>query len=250
MKSIVIVDHEEFMRNYMQNLLWKEGYENAMTFESNEQLALALGRKIDIDVILLDIVLLNRSKWQIIQTIRSIKQYATTPLIVTTHKSSLEERKKIFSVWADDYIVKPFPAIELLHRIRKAISYTETINRKLTNRFKKRDAQPNSSDLLIFSGTIAEISTSSLFSFVEMSEISGKLVIESKKQQHTFHFNKGNVTSYHSTLGVNSIEELLSVALHIYKGSFQFFSEEEAENQSGLSPSMMILKSIQDDKND
>ena len=148
--------------------------------------------------------------------------------------------------------MKPFPAIELLHRIRKAISYAETINRKLTNRFKKLNTKPNAniSEISIFSGTISEISTSSLFSFVEMSEISGKLVIDSKKQQHTFHFTKGNITSYHSTLGVNSIEELLSVALHIYKGSFQFFSEEEEQSGVGLSPSMMILKSIQDNRNE
>ncbi|WP_372368261.1 response regulator [Candidatus Uabimicrobium sp. HlEnr_7] len=236
-KKIIIADDDEFICNFIENILWQEGYENTKSYPSGEKLISALKQKIEVDLILLDVALPKMSGWKVVEKIRSSKRYIFVPTIMMTASDSLDIRKKVFSIGADDIINKPFPAEELIYRVEKAISQSGKIKRNVTGRFKKLKEK------VIFSGEVCEISVASLLSFFESTEVSGTFKLKSKGQKYTFGFEQGRITNYTSTLEVESIEELLSFVLYIDKGEFQFLSA-TTEKNIDLSPTDLLLQAI------
>ncbi|WP_144029074.1 response regulator transcription factor [Paenibacillus rigui] len=68
------------------------------------------------DLILLDLMLPDRSGLELLQTLQ--QQYATIPVIVLTAKNEMNDKILGFQLGADDYLTKPFETRELIVRIR------------------------------------------------------------------------------------------------------------------------------------
>ncbi|WP_073184847.1 response regulator transcription factor [Anaerosphaera aminiphila] len=68
------------------------------------------------DVIILDIMLPNKNGLEVLQSLR--EQNISTPILLLTAKSEIEDKIKGLDFGADDYLTKPFVADELLARIR------------------------------------------------------------------------------------------------------------------------------------
>ena len=68
------------------------------------------------DVIVLDIMLPNKNGLEVLQSLR--EQNISTPILLLTAKSEVEDKIKGLDFGADDYLTKPFVADELLARIR------------------------------------------------------------------------------------------------------------------------------------
>ncbi|WP_372367817.1 response regulator [Candidatus Uabimicrobium sp. HlEnr_7] len=232
-KKIIIVDNDEFLCNFIENILWQEGYENTKSYNSGEELITALKQKIEIDLILLNVTLPRMSGWEVIEKIRADENYIFIPTIIMTESDSLDIRKKICSIGTDDIINKPFPSEELIYRVEKAISQSKETNNRVTECIDKPEEK------IIFSGELCEIPAASLLSFFESTEVSGIFKLKSKGQKYTFSFEKGRITNYSSTLELESIEELLSFVLYIDKGEFQFLST-AAEKSIELYPTDVL----------
>ncbi|WP_125152673.1 response regulator transcription factor [Clostridium rectalis] len=67
------------------------------------------------DVIILDIMLPNKSGYEVLNELREKKVF--TPVLFLTAKDSIEDKIKGFKIGADDYLVKPFYREELLMRL-------------------------------------------------------------------------------------------------------------------------------------
>ncbi len=67
------------------------------------------------DLVLLDIVLPQMDGYEVL---RRIRQVSDVPVIMLTVKKEERDKVRALAMGADDYIVKPFGAIELLARIR------------------------------------------------------------------------------------------------------------------------------------
>jgi DNA-binding response OmpR family regulator len=68
------------------------------------------------DLVILDLMLPQRSGLEILQTLR--KRGLTTPVLVLTAKDGIDDRVLGLDLGADDYLIKPFAFPELLARIR------------------------------------------------------------------------------------------------------------------------------------
>ena len=68
------------------------------------------------DLILLDIMLPKKNGFEILKTIKEEK--ITTPIIILTAKSELDDKLNGLENGADDYITKPFHMKELLARVK------------------------------------------------------------------------------------------------------------------------------------
>ncbi|RVU55719.1 response regulator transcription factor [Anaerosphaera multitolerans] len=68
------------------------------------------------DVIILDIMLPKKNGLQILTSLR--EENISTPILLLTAKSEVEDKIKGLDYGADDYLTKPFVADELLARIR------------------------------------------------------------------------------------------------------------------------------------
>lgn len=79
------------------------------------------------DCILLDLGLPDMDGSNIIQSVRNWTQ---TPIIVISARSMEQDKAAALDFGADDYMTKPFGAIELLARIRAALRHTRTTAEK------------------------------------------------------------------------------------------------------------------------
>lgn len=121
MKKILVVDDEFEMRQLVGLYLRQESYqvENA----ENGQEALGKIKRNDYDLIVLDIMMPLMDGWQTIEHIRKISD---VPVIMLTAKGSVKDKVTGLSTGADDYLVKPFDAEELLARIKALLRRTKS----------------------------------------------------------------------------------------------------------------------------
>lgn len=81
--------------------------------------ALALAREREYAAIILDLMLPGVDGWEVCETLR--RRRDTTPILMLTARSALEDRIRGFEIGADDYLPKPFALPELRVRVRALI---------------------------------------------------------------------------------------------------------------------------------
>lgn len=109
--NILIVEDDSAIRDLIDINLSMAGYITFMA-EDGEK-ALEVFNKENIDLVLLDVMLPQISGFELIKKIKE----KDVPVIFITAKDSVLDKVKGLRLGADDYIVKPFEAIELLARI-------------------------------------------------------------------------------------------------------------------------------------
>ena len=111
MSEILIVDDEKKINELIAMNLEMVGYQTLQAFTSEE--ALKWNQKEELDLVLLDIMLPGLDGYQLL----SYFAQKQVPVIYLTAKDSVKEKVKGLKLGADDYITKPFEAIELLARV-------------------------------------------------------------------------------------------------------------------------------------
>lgn len=111
MEKILIVEDDLGISDLIKLNLKVVGYEVKQVYDGEK--ALKLIEEEEFDLIILDVMLPGLDGFSIMEKINNVD----TPVIFLTAKDSLSDRVKGLKMGADDYIVKPFEAIELLARI-------------------------------------------------------------------------------------------------------------------------------------
>ena len=116
MTKILVADDEMLYQHLLRVNLEKEGYEVVAASNGEEALDLVTSRHPDL--VVLDIMM---PKLDGISTCERIRQFSNVPIIMLTARSEEQDRVRGLNVGADDYIVKPFSATELLARVRAVL---------------------------------------------------------------------------------------------------------------------------------
>ena len=112
MKVLVIEDEESFITALKVGLT-REGF--TVEVQSDGAEALNTFKTFNPDIVLLDLMLPNRSG---VDICRDIRKVAKTPIIMVTAKSEEIDTVLGLEVGADDYISKPYRLHELIARMR------------------------------------------------------------------------------------------------------------------------------------
>lgn len=111
---LLLVEDEKQLSEALKQILIKNKYIVDAVYSGDDGLDYALT---DVyDVIILDIMLPKLNGLEILKTIR--KKKITTPVILLTAKSTVEDKILGLDFGADDYLPKPFAPEELLARLR------------------------------------------------------------------------------------------------------------------------------------
>ena len=117
--KILVVDDDlnicELLRLYIE----KEGFSVVTANDGME--ALKLFEKENPELIMLDIMLPGLDGWQVCREIRKTSQ---CPIIMLTAKGEVFDKVLGLELGADDYVVKPFEAKEVVARIRAVLRRT------------------------------------------------------------------------------------------------------------------------------
>ena len=134
--SILIVDDLPDNITLLKGFLKSAGYGELITAESAEKAFDILGigasktAEAQIDLILMDIMMPKISG---IEACTEIKKHETTkelPIIMVTAKADLQSLQAAFDAGAMDYITKPVRKIELVARVKSAISLKAAMDQR------------------------------------------------------------------------------------------------------------------------
>ena len=112
-KKVLVVEDEESFITALQVGLTREGFEVVVVDDGAK--ALDEFNRFDPDIVLLDLMLPNRSGIDICKDIRTVSK---TPVIMVTAKSEEIDTVIGLEIGADDYIPKPYRLHELIARMR------------------------------------------------------------------------------------------------------------------------------------
>jgi len=117
---ILVVDDEPRYIRLMEANFVSDGYD--VLVAANGQEAVDSVDKHRPDLVLLDIMMPGLDGFEACERIRG---FSSVPIIMVTAKSDERERVRGLDVGADDYIVKPYSATELLARVRAVLRRTQ-----------------------------------------------------------------------------------------------------------------------------
>ena len=114
---ILIIEDEIALSNVLSEILKKNNYAVDAVYDGADGLDYAVSGLYD--AILLDIMLPKMNGLEMLKALRS--QGHSTPVLLLTAKSEIEDKVKGLDCGADDYITKPFATDELLARVRSVL---------------------------------------------------------------------------------------------------------------------------------
>ena len=117
--KILIVDDDTNICELLRLYIEKEGY--STTIANDGAQALELFNREQPNLVLLDIMLPKLDGWQVC---REIRKTSDCPIIMLTAKGEVFDKILGLELGADDYVVKPFEAKEVIARIRAVLRRT------------------------------------------------------------------------------------------------------------------------------
>lgn len=113
LEKILVVDDDKNICELLRLYLEKEGYSVILCHDGQE--AVVKFNAINPDMLLLDIMLPGLDGWQVC---REIRKKSNLPIIMLTAKGETFDKVLGLELGADDYVVKPFDAKEVIARIK------------------------------------------------------------------------------------------------------------------------------------
>lgn len=114
-RRVLVADDNADMRQYLSRLL-AERYD--VEAVADGKLALEAVQKQAPDLVVSDIMMPNLDGFGVLQALRSNSETKTIPVILLSARAGEESRVEGIDAGADDYLVKPFSARELLARVQ------------------------------------------------------------------------------------------------------------------------------------
>ena len=132
---ILVVDDEKDLVNLLRYNLEKEGFEvdcayNGSSVQGKVQATLP-------DLIILDLMLPDRSGYDICRDLKAQSATRAIPIIMLTARSSEYNRVTGFECGVEDYVIKPFSPRELMLRVKAILGRTAEQRSRVTTDSKQ-----------------------------------------------------------------------------------------------------------------
>lgn len=109
---LLVVDDDDRIRTLLRDYLGAQGYR--VSLAANAQKARSLMRKLDFDLLILDVMMPGEDGFSLT---KGVRQTSAVPILLLTARGDPNDRIEGLSLGADDYLAKPFEPEELLLRI-------------------------------------------------------------------------------------------------------------------------------------
>src|SRR5204862_5432812 len=114
---VLLIEDDSAMAQSIELMLKSEGF-NVYTTDLGEE-GVDLGKLYDYDIIILDLQLPDMSGFDVLKQLRVNK--ISTPILILSGSTQVENKVKGLGVGADDYMTKPFHKDELIARVHAVV---------------------------------------------------------------------------------------------------------------------------------
>ena len=125
MTRILVIDDEPINHQLVAHALVSLQCE--LHFAENGKSGISQARTLKPDVIITDVMMPDITGYEVTRILRREPQFAATPILVLTAQSGLQDKLKSFEVGADDHLIKPFEAAELVGRVTSLLRRVEAV---------------------------------------------------------------------------------------------------------------------------
>lgn len=123
MGKILVADDDQNIAELLRLYLEKEGYTVVLAADGEQ--AIERFNAENPDIVLLDIMMPKLDGWQVC---RDIRKKSNCPIIMVTAKGETFDKVLGLELGADDYVVKPFDAKEVVARVKAVLRRTQGKN--------------------------------------------------------------------------------------------------------------------------
>lgn len=177
---ILIADDDEDVASAVEVNLQLEGYEVHLAHDGIE--ALEQARKVQPDLILLDVVMPGLDGFEVCRQLRADPRTMNSAVILLTAKSVASDKVHGLTAGADDYIVKPFEPAELVARVRSVLRRANQMrdlspltrlpgNFRIAGELERLVAQPNAEFAVVYADLNEFKSFNDYYGFLRGDEV-------------------------------------------------------------------------------
>ncbi|MCZ7373585.1 SpoIIE family protein phosphatase [Micromonospora sp. WMMC250] len=154
---ILVADDNADMREYLSRLLRAAGYQ--VEAVNDGHLALQAARAHQPDLVVSDVMMPALDGLQLVAALRAEPRTAGTPVLLLSARAGQEASIEGLEAGADDYLVKPFAAAELLARVRTNVTLARLRNHHARWRTALIDSLQEAFFVCDENGAVVEINT-------------------------------------------------------------------------------------------
>ena len=122
-QKVLVVEDDNNIAELLRLYLQKDGFEVSHAADGGK--AVEMAKEIQPDLVLLDIMLPVMDGWQVC---RELRKTMKMPIIMLTAKGETFDKVLGLELGADDYVVKPFDAKEVVARVKAVLRRTQGKN--------------------------------------------------------------------------------------------------------------------------
>jgi PAS domain S-box-containing protein len=115
LSRVLIADDNADMRDYLRRLLAQQNYR--VESVADGQAALAAARREKPDLMIIDVMMPIMDGFALLRAVREDEELKTIPVIMLSARAGEEAKVEGLNAGADDYLIKPFSARELLAHV-------------------------------------------------------------------------------------------------------------------------------------
>jgi putative two-component system response regulator len=123
---VLVVDDDPINVELLEDLLHPLKYDVLKAFNGEE--ALSIAKKVDLDLILLDIMMSGMDGYEVCRRLRGNEDTRLIPIVMVTVLDDIEAKIKGIEAGADDFLTKPPNKMELLARTKSLIKLKRSNN--------------------------------------------------------------------------------------------------------------------------
>ena len=129
MKKILIIEDDPSVRGLIKDLLETNNYIVLSASDGTD--GILIGVKEKPDLIICDIMMPKLNGFEVIESLKKNPDLNSVPFLFLTAKTEMSDIREGMELGADDYITKPFRAVNLLKAIETRLKRFETIQKKM-----------------------------------------------------------------------------------------------------------------------
>jgi two-component system chemotaxis response regulator CheY len=119
--KVLVVEDSPSMRSFVVNIIESGGDDVEIVEAENGFEALKTLPHHKFDAILTDINMPDINGLELVSFLKNHPVYKTIPIMVISTESTAEDRSRAAALGAEEYLVKPFEAPELVAKLRKLL---------------------------------------------------------------------------------------------------------------------------------
>ncbi|HTL88373.1 MAG TPA: EAL domain-containing protein, partial [Leptolyngbya sp.] len=135
MKTILVIEDDELIRNNLMEILELEGFRAIDA--ANGRVGVQKARAYHPDLVLCDVCMPELDGYGVLESLRSNSQTSTIPIIFLTAKSEKQDLRQGMNSGADDYLIKPCSVSELLGAISSRLKKQAAFVQRYTQQQKQ-----------------------------------------------------------------------------------------------------------------